>query len=266
MNRSKAAILAGVVLGVALACWPAVAQAHVVERVSVATGCTQGQYRSYFPSLSADGRYVAFISAAGDLVPGDTNGCDDVFVRDRQSGTTERVSIATDGTQANDHCGVGGVGVAISADGRYVAFPSDASNLVAGDTNARRDAFVRDRQAGTTVRASVSSAEAQGNLSRGSRSISGDGRYVAFVSYATNLVPGDTNGQEDVFVRDLVAGTTTRVNMSAGGAQANAPCSLSCALSDDGHYVGFESGASNLVTGDTNGNDDVFVAVNRLDP
>ena len=154
----------------------------------------------------------------------------------------------------------------ISADGRYVAFSSEATNLVPGDTNSRRDAFVRDCTAGTTERASVSNSEVQGNLSSGCRSISADGRYVALLSYATNLVPGDTNGREDVFVRDRGAGTTCRVNASAAGVQANGLTSLSASLSADGTYVAFDSMASNLVTGDTNGYEDVFVALNRLEP
>jgi Tol biopolymer transport system component len=231
-------------------------QSATIERVSLATGGSQGNLDSSGCSLSADGRYVAFISYATNLVPGDTNWVDDVFVRDRQTGITERVSVAGDGTQANESS----YGPSISADGRYVAFPSDASNLVPGDTNDRRDAFVRDRQAETTALVSVSSTGTKGNLSSGTRSISADGRYVAFISYATNLVPGDTNWVDDVFVRDLQTGTTERVSVSAGGNQANRGSILTAAISADGRFVAFESEASNLVSGDTNGVYDVFVA------
>jgi len=231
-------------------------QSATTERVSLATGGTQGNLDSSSGSLSPDGRYVAFSSSATNLVPGDANLRSDIFVRDRQTGTTDRVSVATGGTQANESS----YGPSISADGRYVAFPSDASNLVPGDTNDRRDAFVRDRQAGTTALVSVSSTGTKGNLSSGTRSISADGRYVAFISYATNLVGGDTNWVDDAFVRDLQSGTTQRVSVSAGGTQANAGSLLSVAISADGRYVAFESEASNLVPGDTNGVYDVFVA------
>jgi len=237
-------------------------QTGTTQRVSLTAADQQTDGDSWDCAISGDGRYVAFQSSADDLVSGDTNGQDDIFVRDLQAGTTERVSVSNNEYQSN----AGSYGPSISADGRYVAFPSDASNLVVSDTNGRRDAFVRDRQAETTVRVSVSSSGAQGNLSSGSRAISADGRYVAFLSYASNLVPGDTNGIEDVFVRDLQTGTTHRVNTSASGAQANGATWMGAALSADGRYVTFESDASNLVSGDTNGGGDVFIAANRLEP
>ena len=215
------------------------------------------------PAISADGRYVAFISEASNLVAGDTNERPDVFVRDRVSRTTTRATVATDGTQANgDSFGP----AAISADGRYVAFGSNASNLVAGDTNERPDVFVRDRVRGTTTRASVATDGTQGSLNSLQPSISANGRYVAFGSIASNLVAGDTNGIVDVFVRDRVAGTTTRVNISTRGAQT-AHTDPDTMLEDselptisaDGRYVAFLSGAGNLVDCDTNGIVDVFV-------
>jgi len=215
------------------------------------------------PAISADGRYVAFISEASNLVAGDTNERPDVFVRDRISRTTTRATVATDGTQANgDSFGP----AAISADGRYVAFGSNASNLVAGDTNERPDVFVRDRVRGTTTRASVATDGTQGSLNSLQPSISANGRYIAFGSIASNLVAGDTNGIVDVFVRDRVAGTTTRVNISTRGAQT-AHTDPDTMLEDselptisaDGRYVAFLSGAGNLVDCDTNGIVDVFV-------
>ena len=173
---------------------------QVTERVSVHSLGAEGNDHSIYPSVSADGRYVAFHSLATNLVPGDTNGVQDVFVRDRQSGTTERVSVDSLGAQGNSLSEF----PSISADGRYVAFHSWASNLVPGDTNGWGDVFVRDCQSGTTERVSVDSLGAEGNYTSGfSRpSISPDGCCVAFESAASNLVTGDTNGEEDVFVRD----------------------------------------------------------------
>jgi archaellum component FlaF (FlaF/FlaG flagellin family) len=178
---------------------PQVAVGAFTQRVSVATGGTQGNGDSFIPAISADGRYVTFQSIASNLVPGDTNSTFDVFVRDRRSGTTQRVNVATDGTQANGDS----FSLAISADGRYVTFQSIASNLVPGDTNDRTDVFVRDLRSGTTQRVSVATGGTQANGDSDIPAISADGRYVAFESGASNLVPGDTNHSEDVFVRDL---------------------------------------------------------------
>src|SRR5690606_39515866 len=135
-----------------------------------------------------------FYSIATNLVPGDTNGASDIFVHDRQTGVTERVSVASDGAQADGNS----LMASISADGRFVGFQSVASNLVPGDTNGNNDVFVHDRQTGVTQRVSVASDGAQGNAISTTASISADGRYVAFQSSATNLVPGDTNGATDV--------------------------------------------------------------------
>ncbi|MGH2537870.1 MAG: carboxypeptidase regulatory-like domain-containing protein, partial [Candidatus Promineifilaceae bacterium] len=168
------------------------------SRVSVASDGAQGNGYSYSPAISADGRYVAFVSLASNLVGGDTNDQPDVFVHDRDTGQTSRASVASDGAQANG----ASYYQSISADGRYVAFGSYASNLVGGDTNGIDDVYVHDRDTGQTSRASVASDGAQGNDGSGDPSISADGRYVAFVSWASNLVSGDTNGYADVFVRD----------------------------------------------------------------
>ncbi len=194
--------LASFVLAVSASRDPAAGEpiTGTTERVSVSSDGTEGNWYSHFPSISADGRYVAFQSAASNLVPGDTNGYWDVFVRDRLTGTTELVSVSSDGTQGNDESY--DRALSISADGRFVAFGSEASNLVPGDTNGHSDVFVRDRLTGTTERVSVSSDGTQGNYGGYWPSISADGRYVAFHSPASNLVPGDTNGHSDVFVRD----------------------------------------------------------------
>ncbi len=237
---------------------PQVAVGALIERVSVASNGTQGNDGSAAysgsPAISANGRYVAFASGSSNLVPGDTNDRTDVFVRDLRSGTTRRVSVAGDGTQANH----GSHAPAISADGRYVTFASVASNLVPGDTNHTGDVFVRDLRSGTTRRVSVAGNGAQGNHSSYGSAISADGRYVAFLSDASNLVPGDTNGASDVFVRDRRSGTTRRVSVAGNGTQGNLD-SGDQAISADGRYVAFDSYASNLVPGDTNDNQDVFV-------
>jgi autotransporter-associated beta strand protein len=216
-----------------------------------------GSGHSEYTSVNSDGRYVAFTSAASNLVAGDTNGSTDIFVKDRTTGSITRVSTDSAGAQANS----GSSGApSISSDGRYVAFRSDASNLVAGDTNGQSDIFVKDRTTGITTRVSTDSAGAQatGPGSDGP-SISSDGRYVAFSSDASNLVAGDTNGQPDIFVKDRTTGSITRVSTDSAGAQATGGMSFSPSISSDGRYVAFSSSASNLVAGDTNGFTDIFV-------
>jgi Tol biopolymer transport system component len=227
------------------------------ERVSVGTGGVEGNDRSGTEALSTDGRFVAFGSWADNLVPGDTNEAFDVFIRDRQTGRTERVSVGTGGVEGDDRSGT----VALSADGRFVAFGSWADNLVPGDTNGNADVFVRDRRTGVTERASVGPNGVQGNGDSGSYAtvvLSADGRFVAFQSSASNLVPGDTNGLDDIFVRDRLKGVTERVSLGPNGVQGN-DGSSSPALSADGRFVAFGSWADNLVPGDTNEEEDVFV-------
>jgi len=255
-------VLAGLLLVPASAAPAAPAAPGATTRISVASGGAQANRDSGGSAVSANGRYVAFESAASNLVPGDSNGLWDVFVRDRVAGATTRVSVASGGAQANDGSG----GPTISADGRYVAFLSGASNLVAGDTNGVGDVFVRDRVAGATTRVSVASSGTQASSGSDEPVISADGRYVAFVSMADNLVPGDTNRRRDVFVRDRVTGATTRVSVTSGGSQAiSGPGTASGngsekpAISADGRYVTFLSMAGNLVPGDTNRTPDVFV-------
>ncbi len=224
-------------------------------RVSVASGGRQANYESNNPFISADGRYVTFYSEASNLVPEDTNEIPDIFVHDRTTGQTTRVSVASDGSEGNDQSYY----PSISADGRYVAFSSDASNLVPGDTNWQGDIFIHDRTTGQTTRVSVASDGSEGNSSSFYLSISADGQYVAIGSYASNLVPGDTNNGTDVFVHDRTTGQTTRVNVASDGSQANNH-SYNLSISADGRYVAFSSEASNLVPGDTNGAGDIFVA------
>jgi Tol biopolymer transport system component len=229
------------------------------ERVSVATGGAEADIGGSGAAISGDGRYVAFESQATNLVAGDTNGIVDIFVHDRDTDTTQRVSVATGGTQASGGTGIiGSVQTSISGDGRYVAFSSDATNLVSGDLNEVDDVFVHDRTTGTTQRVSVDSTGAEANNGSFEPSLSGDGRYVAFGSFAADLVTGDTNNNLDEFVHDRTTGATQRVSVATGGAQANGDSSGS-SISGDGRHVAFSSDATNLVAGDTNGATDGFV-------
>ncbi len=226
----------------------------VTTRVSVGSTSAQGNDESFEAVVSADGRYVAFTSFASNLVPGDTNDTYDVFVLDRVADVTRRVSVSSTSAQGNDES----FEPAVSADGRYVAFTSFASNLVPGDTNETLDVFVRDLTAETTQRVSVGPGGRQANNFSQSAAISAHGRYVAFHSPASNLVAGDTNNGGDVFVRDLTAGTTQRVSVGPDGRQANGTSSVSV-VSAPGRHVAFTSDASNLVAGDSNHASDAFV-------
>ena len=207
------------------------------------------------PVISGNGRYVAFYSPASNLVAGDIRGTYDVFVRDLQSGVTELMNVSSSGARAE--------GISwdpkMSPDGRYVAFWSTAGNLVAGDSRQYSDVFIRDRVARVTERISVSSAGVEANGESYPGTVSADGRYVTFLSAATNLVPGDTStAYWDSFVRDRVLGVTERVSVNSGNVQANA-ASYAGTISADGRYVAFVSSATNLVAGDLNARDDVFV-------
>lgn len=242
------------------------ASGGTTTRVSVDSYGAQSNGASSYPSTSSDGRYVVFSSVASNLVSGDTNGSSDVFVRDTVANTTKRVSVAYNGAQSNGNSGGENRGVAISDDGRYVVFLSYASNLVSGDTNGISDIFVRDTVGNTTTLVSVGvgrmgRAEAGNGSSEAGVSITADGRYVAFRSAASNLVAYDTNGAYDIFVRDTVESTTTRVSVKTdgmGGTESNGN-SGGAFISSGGRYVSFKSVASNLVAGDTNGSSDIFV-------
>ncbi|HEV8113151.1 MAG TPA: hypothetical protein VGR31_10275 [Planctomycetota bacterium] len=225
------------------------------ERVSTDSSAVEADGDCYAINISPDGRFVAFVSLASNLVPGDTNDLGDVFVHDRQTGMTERISVDSNGAEADMFSAAASF---FSADGRYVVFASFATNLVPGDTNGTEDVFVRDRLAGTTERVSVGAGGAEQNGEAEYCSISGDGRYVAFASAATNLVPLDTNGMWDIFVRDRQLGVTTRVSVSSSGVEANG-ASYSPRLTPDGRYVAFTSDASNFVPGNPSGTTHAFV-------
>ena len=169
------------------------------ERASISIVEVQANDRSFGCDMTPDGRFVVFSSEAANLVPFDTNGFSDIFVRDRQIGSTERVSVGPNGTGGN---GVFFGRLDITPDGRYVLFSSLDGTLVPDDTNRQQDVFVRDRQAGVTTRVSVGANGVQGNSASFGVAISADGRLIAFESNATNLVSNDTNSAQDVFVRD----------------------------------------------------------------
>jgi len=233
------------------------AAAGATVRVSIASSGSQGDADSSSPSLSGNGRFVAFASNADNLVPGDTNGVTDIFVRDVVSGTTERVSVSSSGAQAD----AASFAPRITPDGRFVVFASNANNLVSGDTNGTTDVFLHDRTTGVTELESVSSSGVQGNgnLGSGAPAVSSDGRFVAFASAATNFLANDANlGADDVFVRDRSLGTTELISLSSTGVQGNSG-SVGPSISADGRFVSFDSQATNLVPHDGNGNFDVFV-------
>jgi Tol biopolymer transport system component len=222
------------------------------SRASISSRGVESDGASGKPSISADGRIVSFPSSATNLVPGDRNGLQDVFVRDRATGTTERVSVGPKG-DAN------GASLAslVSADGRVVAYSSDASNLVPGDRNGALDVFLTRTANRRTTRVSIGEIGESWDRSEAS-SIDADGRVVAFRSYAPNLVLDDRNGLADVFVHDGGSAGTERVNVSTVGREADG-ATFRGMLSGDGRYVGFRSRADNLVPGDTNDALDVFV-------
>lgn len=301
-----------------LAAAPAAAQTGFTERVSVNFSLVQGNGPSgsgqgQAVAVSGDGRVVAFLSSATNLVSGDTNGFHDAFVRDLDLELTQRVSVGSGAIQVNADV----TSVQISHDGRFVAFTTEASNLSQLDTNGLSDVYLRDRQSLTTTLVSRVPGGVGGNSSSWGSDISADGRYVSFTSLASNLVPGDTNGEGDVFVFDRVANSISRVSVNSSGGQGAAisyggalsadgryvvfltrgnhigfsfmtpfddivvhdrmtgsstlagPNALlgmhwdahpeDPTISDDGRYVAFHSAASNVVASDTNGQSDVFV-------
>ncbi|MBK8169877.1 MAG: PD40 domain-containing protein [Sandaracinaceae bacterium] len=224
--------------------------------VSVDSGGAQLASATTSGSVAGSGGYFAFASA-GAFVAGDTNGASDIYYRDFAMGVTTRVSLSSGG---GDPTGGASITPSLSADGRYVVYSSTATNIVAGDTNGVQDIFVRDITGGMNIRASVDSSSVQAGAISQYPSITADGRYVAFQSSATNLVAGDANGFDDIFVRDLIGATTTLVSRAVGGAQMTGapPITSYPSIAPDGSFVVFASAATNLITNDTNGVADVF--------
>jgi TolB protein len=209
---------------------------------------------SYPPSISAHGRFVAFASGSPRLIEADANRANDVFVRDLKRKRTRRVSLSSGEDEANDSS----FAPTIAGDGRRVAFHSSASNLVPRNTKSRPHIFVRDLDASRTRRVSLASGGAAANRAGQRPSISASGRYVAFVSRATNLARRDATRDRDVFVHDLSTRSTRWVSVGSNEMGRNTE-SLAASISAHGRFVGFRSSASNLVPGDTNGVADVFV-------
>ena len=229
-------------------------QTSLVERVSIGINSTEADGGSTNPVISADGRYVTFESFASNLVTNDNNGAIDIFVYDRVSVTTTRVSVDSAGAEASSHS----FDPSISENGQFVAFYSLATNLVAGDTNRAIDVFVHDTTAGTTTRISVDPNGNQSNMDSWQPLISANGQFVTFSSNASNLVQNDTNGTQDIFLYDRQNGVTTLVSIAPGGQPSNGRSAYP-AVSGDGNFVVFESNATNLVATDSNNETDIFV-------
>ena len=223
-----------------------------LSRVNVSTGGRQANGGTFGAVLSASGRYVAFTSMASTLVRRDLNGTSDIFVRDLRASRTTRVSVSSDGSESDG----ASMKPSISADGRVVAFPSSATNLVSRDRNGVQDIFARVRASGTTVRVSTG-AEGEANKSSLASLVSADGSAIVFSSEASNLVPEDRNGALDVFVYERATRRVRRVSVGAHGESADR--SEASSVDAHGFVVGFRSYASNLVPGDGNGTADVFV-------
>jgi hypothetical protein len=226
-------------------------QAGITQLADVDTnGVGAGVSFGSVPSLSDDGQLVAFDCAKGNLAPNDRNHATDVFMRDTLAETTELISVPDPTLTSSTPNGMSGFYPgSVSSGGRYVAFSSDADDLIPGDTNIQRNVFVRDLFLGTNV---LVSADTNGTTASGfsfEPAISADGRYVAFSSYASNLVASDTNNSQDVFLRDLQTGTTTLTSASLDGVHSGNANSFSPAISADGRYVLFHSKASNLAAG-----------------
>lgn len=230
----------------------AATDAGATTRVSLSHGGGNANKQSQFGDMSADGRYVAFASDATDIVAGDTNNASDIFVYDRETGQNDHVSVRSDGFDAAGSS----YEPSISDDGRYVAFQSFATNLYNGDTNGVSDIFIHDRSTNQTSLVSFVTNGVANDISYAPM-ISGNGRYITFYSYASNLVPNDNNGVADVFRYDRVTVTIERVSLDTNEVEGNGD-SMFPSISDNGQWIVFESTAANLVAGDANGYSDIF--------
>jgi Tol biopolymer transport system component len=224
------------------------------KRVSIRQGGGDANDGSGAPSISADGRFVAFESVASDLIGNDGNSKTDIFVFDRKKKKTKRVSIRQGGGDANG----GSIRPSISANGRFVAFNSDASDLIGADGNSDRDVFVFDRKTKKTKRVSLKQGGGDTNGDSFEPWISADGRFVAFYSRASDLIGNDGNSTTDVFVFDRKKKKIKRVSLKKGGGDANGE-SFRPSISADGRFVAFVSDASDLIGNDGNSKADIFV-------
>jgi Tol biopolymer transport system component len=224
--------------------------------VSVSSDGRIGNGESTYPSISGDGRFVAFTSNASNLDSGDDNGVADIFVHDRETGTTERVSVNSSGEGADGESYT--YFPSISYDGRYVVFMSKAGNLAPNDRNGDWDVFLRDREEKRTIRVSLGVNGEDGNGPSLHAVISGDGRFVAFNSRASNLVSNDRNGADDVFLYNRTTAQISKVSVGPNGNEGNGD-SDRASISYDGRRVAFSSVASNLTLGDRNNAEDVFI-------
>ena len=253
----RARWIAALILAVACLDAPAAAARPKTRLVSINAAGNGGDNTSVLPQMTPDGRFVVFISRASDLGPTDTNGLNDIYVRDLRTKTTTLVTVNAAGTDAGD---AASSNPAISANGRYVLFTSTADDLVAGDNNGLDDVFVRDLKKGITTLVSVNAAgTGPGDGQSAALGITPEGRFALFESLADDLAGSDSNQQFDVFVRDLKKGTTTLVSVNAAGTASGNGLSVGAVITPDARFVAFTSRASDLVAGDTNGHDDVFV-------
>lgn len=225
----------------------------VITRVSVASDGIQGNGNSFNPSLSDDGTLIAFGSEATNLVADDTNSVSDVFFHNRSTGETTRLSVV-EGVEGDGDSRI----PILSGDGSVVTFISEATTLVSGDNNQVADIFVYERASDRLTRVSVVTDGKESNGDSLKPAISGDGRMIAFYSFASNLVADDTNDATDIFVHDRDSGTTRRISLSAMGVQGDR-YSFDPAISADGHIVAFNSDSTTFVSGDTNNLYDIFL-------
>ena len=222
----------------------------------------QGDDDSGSPDISDDGRFIAYHSYASNLVPGDTNGIYDIFVTelddpdsyDPRPIATTRVSVSSTGTESDGNSYY----PTISSDGRYIAFQSEAGNLVDNDTNDTSDIFVHDRETQTTIRVNIDNDGQEAVGTSWYATISGDGQTVAYYSSAANLVIGDNNLQDDIFMYHRPSGTVKRVSVASDGTEANG-VSGNPFIADDGTWIAFSSDATDLVNSDTNSSFDTFL-------
>ena len=229
-------------------------QTGQLEIVSVTQGAAQGNGGSYHGDVSDDGRHVVFTSSADNFAAGDTNGTADMFWKDMATGELRRVNVSSSGAQANGES----TWPYVSGDGLTVVFSSRGSTLVTGDSNGNWDLFAHDITTSTTERLNVRPGGAQANsYVRSPASVSTDGRFVIYASLSTNLVANDTNGKQDIFLRDRQSATTERVNLSLTGGELNDD-SWVPAMTPDARVITYTSEATNIVTGNTNNERQIF--------